>query len=86
MADHFRRGDGDWKDDQRLKKPRPMEEAAATAADAKAADGKAPDGKAPDGKTPDGKAPDAKGAGDAKRPMPVDRNAGRPPDGKAPGG
>ena len=77
----FRRGDGDWKDDQRLKKPRPMEEAPASAADAKA-----PDGKAPDGKTPDGKAPDAKGAGDAKRPMPVDLKAGRPRDGKAPGG
>lgn len=77
----FRRHDGDWKDDQWLKKPRPIEPAAG--AEGKAEEAKAGDAKADAKAAGDAKA-DAKAAGDAKAPTPTPRPAPMP--GKAPGG
>lgn len=79
----FRRSDGDWSDEQRLKKARPVAPTAATEGSAPA-DGKTPDGKnvekAGDPKLGD-PARDTKAAGDA---APGDAKV--PPPAKAPGG
>jgi cytochrome c oxidase subunit 4 len=81
----FRRSDGDWSDEQRLKKARPVAPEAAGAAESQApADGKTADGKtvekAGDPKMGDPNR-DTKAAGDAK---PGDTKV--PPPAKAPGG